>query len=111
VTPSYEDPTGRVEFPLKVRWVQYLLEHYGVPTLLLLVGLWWFASRVAEPLVQSHVQFLEQQTKISKEMAETQKTQTETLQGLRDWSLRSDTSHQQQLQALDKIDGKLKPGG
>ena len=111
--PSYNDSSPAPEFPPKWRWVQYLLEHYGVPTMVLMLGCWWFATRIAEPLVKSHVEFVQRQAETAREIVDTQKTQaktlekaSETLGKLEGFSVRVEQAHERQCQALESISKK-----
>ena len=61
------------DVPGTVRWLIYFAERYGIPTVLLVVGVWWFATKVGEPLVKSHVEFLQNEQKNSVQIIETQK--------------------------------------
>lgn len=61
------------------RW-EYIAERWGFPILSLTVmvtamgmGVSWFASNIAQPMVTSHQQFLQNQCEISKQQSETLK--------------------------------------
>ena len=108
MTPSYR--SDEVEFPTKLRWIQYMLEHYGVPTVLLCAVLYWFATCVAQPLIQSHVEFLKTEQESSRSIVRTQEKQAEltgkalgTLTRLESASVRTDDFHGRQLKILEVL--------
>lgn len=135
MTPgSYKDKNAP-EWPISMRWFQYAIEHYGVPTALLLICGYWFSTHIAEPLVRSHIQFLDREVESSsalhgmevqalknhglllesqKIMVENQrqtmdndKKQLEILDTLGKFCGRSDTSHERQEKKLDEIGNKI----
>jgi hypothetical protein len=65
MTPSSHSPGNAARQTLV-----YFLDRYGLPTVLILVFGWWVGTRVAEPLVQSHTQFLSEQVKYSSQQSE-----------------------------------------
>lgn len=70
------EPNGSAIDPPAPRWLRWLIysaERFGVATVILICVGWWFASRIAEPLVQSHIDFLKIEQKNTSELGEAQK--------------------------------------
>lgn len=75
----------------------YILEKFGVPTLLLLVGGYWLATCVGQPLVNAHCKFLEEQIGLSEQQAASLRNQV-------DLSNQQAKSLEQQTQTLGKVE-------
>ena len=59
------------------------VSQFGISTVLLLAGAWWFATGWAAPLLEAHLRQVDQQAKVIEEQAATLKGLQESLEKLR----------------------------
>jgi BMFP domain-containing protein YqiC len=59
------------ECPWWLKMAIWSLQKFGIATVILLIGGWWTATRIADPLVQQYTTNIELQGQVSKQQAET----------------------------------------
>lgn len=86
-----------------------MVQKLGISTVLLIFAFWWFTSKVAEPMISSHTQFLQAQVETSHIAAQTLERLSRVVEGqaacltrIEDCQRESQKQHAEMLEKLSR---------
>jgi hypothetical protein len=82
--PYSENDGFPVGTPAWLKMIICIMQKFGVATLLVLLGGWWVATRVAEPMISAYGDFIKAEAKTAADQAETLRGFNETLKTLKE---------------------------